>query len=57
MHIIGSLTALGIGVYTLLFARTLWAKGNRHGAVWTSLLAAISTAVTLYYYYQHGFYP
>ncbi|MBE3518720.1 MAG: hypothetical protein IMW97_00250 [Firmicutes bacterium] len=57
MHIAGVVAALIIGVYTLGFARDLWAKGNKRGAIWAIFLALASTAVTLYYYYQHGFYP
>ena len=57
MHITGIVAAVVIGVYTLGFARDLWSKGNKAGAVWTILLALVSTGVTLYYYYYHGFYP
>lgn len=57
MHIAGVVVAVTIGVYTLGFARDLWAKGNKPGAIWAIFLALVSTGVTLYYYYQHGFYP
>ncbi|QUL98461.1 MAG: hypothetical protein IMF26_10705 [Candidatus Fermentithermobacillus carboniphilus] len=57
MHLAGIISAIIVGIYTLSWAFTLFRDGNLAGAFWSFVLAVTSTAVTLYYFYQHGFYP
>lgn len=57
MHILIGCGTILVCIYTLAWAWTLGKRGNRAGAIWTVLLAASSTAVTLYYLIRHRFYP
>jgi len=57
MHVIGIALTILAGVYTVSWAIILLKDGNRAGAFWAFLLALTSTATSLYYYYQHGFFP
>jgi hypothetical protein len=57
MHLLGILGAIGAGIYTVSWAWTLLKGGNKAGAFWSLVLALLSTATALYYFYQHGFFP
>ncbi len=57
MHLLGIIITIGVGVYTVSWGWTLLRGGNRAGAFWSFLLALVSTATGLWYYYQHGFIP
>jgi len=57
MHLIGIAAAIIAGIYTLDWAWVLFKDGNKAGAFWSVLLALVSTATALYYFYQHGFLP
>ncbi len=57
MYWLGILGAVGAGVYTVSWARTLLKNGNRAGAFWSTILAIVSTATALYYFYQNRLFP
>lgn len=57
MHLIGVVVTIGAGIYTVSWAWTLLRGGNKAGAFWSVVLALVSTATGLWYYYQHGFFP
>lgn len=57
MHVLGIILTIWAGIYTVAWSVTLLKDGNLAGAFWSFLLALVSTGVSLYYFYQHGFLP